>query len=86
MALTKELSYDYEIRGIGKNIQQRERTVIKEDGVAISSNFKRKIYTIGMSLDGIEDETTVKALSSSLWTQEVSSSYASFMVSSSVGL
>ena len=59
MALTKELSYDYEIR---------------------------KIYTIGMSLDGIEDETTVKALSSSLWTQEVSSSYALFMVSSSLGL
>ena len=86
MALTKELSYDYEIRGIGKNIQQRERTVIKEDGVAISSNFKRKIYTIGMSLDGIEDETTVKALSSSLWTQEVSSSYALYMVSSSLGL
>ena len=86
MALTKELSYDYEIRGIGKNIQQRERTVIKEDGVAISSNFKRKIYTRGMSLDGIEDETTVKALSSSLWTQEVSSSYALYMTSSSLGL
>jgi hypothetical protein len=86
MALTKELSYDYEIRGIGKNIQQRERTVIKEDGVAISSNFKRKIYTIGMSLDGIEDEETVKSLSSSLWTPQVSASYALMTMSQSLGL
>ena len=42
MALTKELSYDYEIRGIGKNIQQRERTVIKEDGVAKVVILKEK--------------------------------------------
>ena len=86
MALTKETSYDYEIRGVGKNIQQRERTIIKEDGVTISSNFKRKIYTIGQSLEGIDDETVVKSLSSSLWTPTVSASYSDFQTSSSLGL
>ena len=31
MALTKEITYDYEIRGIGNNIQQRQKTTIVED-------------------------------------------------------
>ena len=33
MSLTKETTYDYEITGIGKNIQQRRRDTILEDGV-----------------------------------------------------
>ena len=28
MALTKEISYDYEIRGVGNNIQQRQRIIL----------------------------------------------------------
>ena len=86
MALTKETSYDYEIRGVGNNIQQRKKITILEDGVAISSNFKRKIYTIGTNLDGIDDEATVKSLSSSLWTPAVSASYSLFQTSQSLGL
>lgn len=86
MALTKEKSYDYEITGIGKNIQQRRRDTILEDGVELSYSFHRTVYTIGMSLDGIEDETTVKSLSSSLWTPEVSASYALMTMSQSLGL
>ena len=83
MALTKEISYDYEIRGIGKNIQQRRKTAIIEDGNELSSTFHRIVYTIGQSLDGIEDETTVKSLSSSLWTPTVSASYSLFQTSQS---
>ena len=86
MALTKEISYDYEIRGIGKNIQQRKKTAIMEDGKELSSGYHRRVYSIGMSLEGIEDETVVKSLSSSLWTQEVSSSYSLFNTSQSLGL
>jgi hypothetical protein len=86
MALTKEISYDYEIRGIGKNIQQRRRTAIIEDGTELSSAYHRRVYSIGESLEGIDDETTVKSLSSSLWTQEVSSSYSLFNTSQSLGL
>jgi hypothetical protein len=85
MAITKETTYDYEIRGVGKNIQQRRRDEIFEDGVKLTDSYKRKIYTIGMSLDGIDDETVVKSLSSSLWTTEVSASYSDFQTSSSLG-
>ena len=86
MALTKEISYDYEIRGVGNNIQQRQRTKILEDGVRLNESYNRTVYTIGMSLNGINDETIVKGLSSSLWTQEVSSSYSLKQTSSSLGL
>ena len=37
MALTKETSYDYEIRGIGRSIQERARTAIVEDGQELSA-------------------------------------------------
>ena len=86
MALTKEISYDYEIRGVGNNIQQRQRIKILEDGVGLNESYNRTVYTIGTSLDGINDETIVKGLSSSLWTQEVSSSYSLKQTSSSLGL
>ena len=86
MAITKETTYDYEIRGVGKNIQQRRRDEIFEDGVKLTDSYKRKIYTIGMSLDGIDDETVVKSLSSSLWTPVVSASWSNFQTSQSLGL
>jgi len=86
MALTKEISYDYEIRGIGKNIQQRRKTTVLEDGVRLNDSYHRTVYTIGTSLDGINDETTVKSLSSSLWTPTVSASYSLFNTSQSLGL
>ena len=86
MALTKETSYDYEIRGVGNNIQQRQKTTILEDGVRLNESYNRVIYTIGDSLDGINDETTVKSLSSSLWTPEVSASYSLMHTSQSLGL
>ena len=84
MALTKEITYDYEIRGVGKNIQERQRTAIVEDGKEISSAYQRRILTIGDDLSSESDE--IKALSSSLWTQEVSASYSLFNTSSSLGL
>ena len=86
MALTKEITYDYEIRGVGKNIQQRQKTTIMEDGNELSSAYNRTVYQIGTSLDGIDDETTVKSLSSSLWTQEVSASWSDFQTSQSLSL
>jgi len=84
MALTKEITYDYEIRGIGKNIQERKKTTIVEDGTELSSAYHRRVLTIGDNLSGESDE--VKALSSSLWTQEVSASYAEQQASQSLSL
>ena len=86
MALTKETSYDYEIRGVGKNIQQRKKITILEDGVQLTNSYSRQVYVIGAPLDGVDDEATVKSLSSSLWTPAVSASYSDFQTSSSLGL
>ena len=84
MALTKEITYDYEIRTIYKNIQERQRTAIVEDGEELSFSYHRRVLTIGDNLSGESDE--VKALSSSLWTPAVSASYALFQTSQSLGL
>ena len=84
MALTKEITYDYEIRTIYKNIQERRRTAIVEDGEELSFSYHRRVLTVGDDLSGESDE--LKALSSSLWTPAVSASYSLFQTSSSLGL
>tara|TARA_R110002167_G_scaffold91806_1_gene246869 strand:- start:1981 stop:2235 length:255 start_codon:yes stop_codon:yes gene_type:complete len=84
MALSKEITYDYEIRGIGKNIQERKKTTIVEDGTELSSAYHRRVLTIGDDLSSESDE--LKALSSSLWTPVVSASYAEQQASSSLSL
>jgi len=84
MALTKEITYDYEIRTIYKNIQERQKTTIVEDGEELSFSYHRRVLTIGDDLSSESDE--LKALSSSLWTPAVSASWADFQTSSSLGL
>ena len=84
MALTKEITYDYEIRGIGKNIQERKKTTIVEDGTELSSAYHRRVLSIGDDLSSESDE--VKALSSSLWTPTVSASWSDFQTSQSLSL
>ena len=84
MALTKEITYDYEIRTEFKHIQERQKTAILEDGKEISSAYHRRVLTIGDDLSGESDE--LKALSSSLWTPAVSASYSLFQTSQSLGL
>ena len=83
MALTKEITYDYEIRTIYKNIQERRKTAIVEDGEELSFSYHRRVLTIGDDLSSESDE--VKALSSSLWTPVVSASWSDFQTSSSLG-
>jgi hypothetical protein len=41
MALTKEITEDYEVRGKFKTIQKRTRTAIMEDGIEISYKYHR---------------------------------------------
>ena len=84
MALTKEIIYEYEIRTIYKNIQERRRTAIIEDGKELSYSYHRRVLTVGDDLSGESDE--LKALSSSLWTPAVSASYSLFQTSQSLGL
>ena len=84
MALTKEIIYEYEIRTIYKNIQERRKTAIIEDGEELSFSYHRRVLTVGDDLSSESDE--LKALSSSLWTPAVSASYSLLQTSSSLGL
>ena len=84
MALTKEITYDYEIRSIYRHIHERQKTAVLEDGKQLSFSYHRRVLHVGADLSGESDE--VKALSSSLWTPAVSASYSLLQTSSSLGL
>ena len=75
MALVKKVTYDYEIRGEFRCIQQRTRTAIEEDGVEISFSYHRTSFMPDADVSGESDE--VKALASSLWTDAVKAAYES---------
>jgi len=75
MALVKKVTYDYEIRGEFRCIQQRTRTAIEEDGVEVSFSYHRTSFMPDANVSGESDE--VKALASSLWTDAVKAAYES---------
>ena len=84
MALTKEITYDYEIRSEYKHIGERRRTAVLEDGEELSFSYHRRVLHVGADLSGESDE--LKALSSSLWTPAVSASWSEHQTSASLGL
>ena len=56
MALEKKVTYDYEVRGEYKCIQQRTRTAIVEDGVEISFSYHRTSFMPDADVSGESDE------------------------------
>ena len=74
MALEKVITYDYEIRGKYKSIQERARTAIIEDGEEISFSYHRRVLTPDADVSGESDE--IKGMASALWTDEVKKAYA----------
>ena len=69
MALTKEKSYDYEIRTEYKHIQEREKTSIMEDGKELSYSYHRRVLTPDMDVSSESDE--VKGMADTFWTDAV---------------
>ena len=74
MALEKKVTYDYEVRGAFKTIQQRMRTAIEEDGTEISFSYHRTSFMPDADVSGESDE--VKGMASALWTDEVKAAWA----------
>ena len=74
MALEKVVSYDYEIRGEFKQIQERQKTTIVEDGKELSYSYNRRVLSPEMDVSGESDE--VKGMASALWTDEVKAAWA----------
>ena len=73
MALSKEIKYDYEVRGEYKCIQQRKRTAIMEDGKELSFSYHRDSFMPDADISKQSDE--LKALANALWTDEVKKAY-----------
>ena len=74
MALEKITSFDYEIRGEFKHIQERTKTSVMEDGVELSYSYNRRVLTPDADVSAESDE--VKALAAAVWTDEVKAAYA----------
>ena len=74
MSLEKQTSFDYEIRGEFKYIQERTKTSVVEDGKELSYSYSRRVLTPDADVSAESDE--VKALASAVWTDEVKAAYA----------
>ena len=73
MALEKKITYDYEVRGEFKCIQQRAKTAIVEDGKEISFSYHRTSFMPDADVSGESDE--VKSMANALWTDAVKKAY-----------
>ena len=74
MALEKVITYDYEIRGEFKHIQERQKTAIVENDKELSFSYKRRVLSPDADVSSESDD--IKALASSLWTDEVKAAWA----------
>jgi hypothetical protein len=74
MALTKVITYDYEIRGEYKHIQERQRTAIVEDGTELSFSYHRRALSPDADVSSESDE--IKGMAAALWTDAVKEAWA----------
>ena len=74
MALEKVITYDYEVRGEFKHIQERTKTSVVEDGKELSYSYHRRVLTPDADVSSESDE--IKGMASALWTDAVKKAYA----------
>ena len=74
MALEKVVSYDYEIRGEFKQINERAKTSVMEDGEELSYSYHRRVLAPDADVSGESDE--IKGMASALWTDEIKAAWA----------
>ena len=93
MALTKTSEND-KIEVVGKwNIQVRNATIIKDDGVEISRSFHRKVLVPGtlkggtgsdkddlVATDISGEDADVQAICNAAWTAQVKTDFTAFLV------
>ena len=88
MALTETQEND-KIEVVGKwNIQVRNATIIKKDGVELTRSFNRKVLTPGIldASDNLVDtdisgeDADVQAIANAAWTTQVKADYKTFLI------
>tara|TARA_R110002020_G_scaffold262104_1_gene476424 strand:+ start:267 stop:515 length:249 start_codon:yes stop_codon:yes gene_type:complete len=80
MALEKVITYDYEVRGEYKHIQERQKTAVMEDGNELSYSYHRRVLTPDMDVSSESDE--IKGMADALWTDAVKEAWADFQEAS----
>tara|TARA_Y100001956_G_scaffold77969_1_gene89080 strand:+ start:4 stop:285 length:282 start_codon:yes stop_codon:yes gene_type:complete len=88
MALTETQEND-KIEVVNKwNIQVRNATIIKKDGVELTRTFNRKVLTPG-TLDASDnlvdtdisgEDADVQAIANAAWTTQVKADYKAFLI------
>ena len=88
MALTETQEND-KIEVVNKwNIQVRNATIIKKDGVELTRSFNRKVLTPG-TLDASDnlvdtdisgEDVDVQAIANAAWTTQVKADYKAFLI------
>ena len=88
MALTETQEND-KIEVVNKwNIQVRNATIIKKDGVELTRSFNRKVLVPG-TLDASDnlvdtdlsgEDADVKAVAEAVWTTQVKADYKAFLI------
>jgi len=88
MALTETQEND-KIEIVGKwNIQVRNATIIKKDGVELTRSFNRKVLTPG-TLDASDnlvdtdisgEDADVQAICNAVWTTQVKADYKAYLI------
>ena len=88
MALT-ETQENVKIEVVNKwNIQVRNATIIKKDGVELTRSFNRKVLTPG-TLDASDnlvdtdisgEDADVQAIANAAWTTQVKADYKAFLI------
>ena len=88
MALTETQEND-KVEVVNKwNIQVRNATIIKKDGVELTRSFNRKVLTPG-TLDASDnlvdtdisgEDADVQAIANAAWTTQVKADYKAFLI------
>ena len=88
MALTETHEND-KIEVVNKwNIQVRDATIIKKDGVELTRSFHRKVLTPGtldesdnlVDTDISGEDADVQAIANAAWTTQVKADYKAFLI------
>ena len=88
MALTETQEND-KIEVVNKwNIQVRNATIIKKDGVELTRSFSRKVLTPGeldasdnlVDTDISGEDADVQAIANAAWTTQVKADYKAFLI------
>ena len=73
MALVKVITYDYDVRGEFKFIQERQRTAVLEDGNELSFSYHRRV--LSPDADVSSESAEIQGMASALWSDEVKAAY-----------